>query len=186
MRYFIIVLLFFVLPANGQNGKKITKNISLVEEYTIDGYKTPKSILFSSGGDWEIGKYYKILYKKIKKEYQKNIKGLSSDLVQKADIPVRISSFNELDFKFQDIKQKAVCVFALGDMETNYDRITKKTGKTVFVNKDKILYYDLYLILIEPETNKVLMKRKYSIKARSMYYSQHKQLAKEIVKEIKG
>lgn len=184
MRCLIIIMLFLAIQVNGQEGKKVSRRVFLLEEYTIDGYKMPESILFYIGDSGELEGYYDLLNKKIKKKFKKSHKKLSFEYSE--DVPVRIFSLDEFKPDFKESEYDAVCVFAIGYVESNFDRISKKTGQSFVVNIPKVLYYDFYMILVEPKTNKILMKRKYNVKSNLQLYRSNRELSKVIVKEIKG
>ncbi|GAA4960217.1 hypothetical protein GCM10023315_05130 [Algibacter aquimarinus] len=159
-----------------QNKKVKERKISLVEEFTDDEYKMPDSILFYSGGHWEIEKYYNILYRKLSNE----IRGIDGyydyKFQENANIPIRINSFDDLKIKFNNNNYNAICVFALGDIDREFPN--------GYVNSIAICSYDFYMILLQSKTNKVLLKRKFRIIAKKIYYSENKRLAKYIVNEL--
>ncbi len=186
MKIFIIIttILFFNLSL-AQNKKKELKGVTLIESYTTEDYVQPDSILFASGGDWEVEKYYEILFKKLKKEFKKSELVTEFIFESNDSIPVIVDSFEEIELNHISKNQEVVCVFAISSIDSNIDRINKKTGQTLFINQKRIMFYDLYMILIELKTNRTLMKRRFNVEANEIFYSNNKKLAKAIAQEIK-
>ena len=159
-----------------QEGKKVHKRITLIEDYTVENYKMPDSILFYSGGHWEIEKFYNILFDRLKKEFKKSDYYVNYKFDESADIPVKLYSFDELKITFNEDDFNAICVLAIGEIKSEFPN--------GYINPVRILNYDFYMILVESKTNRVLMKRRYRLAAKNKFYSEHKNLAKEIAKEL--
>jgi len=186
MRFILSLLLCLAFSlAFSQGEKKSFKGITLSEEFTSNDYSVPDSLLFYSDGHWEIEKYYKILFRKLKKEF-KNTNIKTEYVFERNDsVSEMVKSFKDLKIKNKLKKNNIICVFAVSNLESNFFRISKRTGQTFFVNKKKIMYYNMYLMLLDTRKNKILLKRKFSVEANEIYHANNKNLAKAIAQEIK-
>jgi hypothetical protein len=173
----IILLLLVVTFGFSQEEKRVSDYITLTDAYTIDNYEVPKSILFFSGGHWEFEKFYNLLYKPLKRKSKKIETKVSFEFDENANILLELTSFDQLKLDFKKKNHEAICVFWIaskGFGEDNYD-------SEIFIIK-----FDFYMIMIEPKTNKILMKRKYSVRARNKFYNENRRLAKEVIETIKN
>jgi|SRR5690606_2604592 len=185
MKVLVFMFLFFLNYGFSQDNKKEFKGITLIEEYTSTNYSTPDSLLFFSRGHWEYEKYYQILFKKLKKEFKKS-KVITEFFFENNDsISSKVNSFEEMEYKYDNLNKRIVCVFSISNIDSNLNRISQKTGQSVFINPKRIMYYLLYMILIDQETSEILLKRKFSVEANEIYYSNNRNLAKAIAQEIK-
>lgn len=185
MRCFLSALLCLVLTVCfSQKERKTFKGIIQIEEYTSNVYTTPDSLLFYSCGHWEIEKYYKVLFKRIKKELKKSKINTEFIFEKNDSFPTLVESFEEIEYK-NKTNINTICVIAIGNLESNFNKISRETGQTVFINKDKIMYYNLYMMIIDTYKDKILLKRKFSIVANEIFYSNNKNVARAMVQEIK-
>lgn len=170
MKVLVFMFLFFLNFGFSQDNPKEFKGVTLVEEYTSTNYSKPDSLLFFSGGHWEIEKYYQILFKKLKKEFQKS-EVITEFVFEKNDsISSIVNSFDEMEYKNNNSIKGIVCVFSISNIDSNLSRISQKTGQSVFINPKTIMYHHLYMILIDQETSEILLKRKFSVEANEIYY----------------
>jgi hypothetical protein len=185
MKKIVVIILLISNFSFSQKKVKDFKGVLVSEEYTSENYIVPDSICFFSTGDWESERYYNILFKKLKKQFKNS--DISTKFKYKVDdsLANEISSFDDINFDIKT-KEKIICFFSLGIIDSNLNRIYKKTGQRVFINNERIMYYDLFMILIDMETKKTLLKRKFSVESNEIYFNNNKNLARSIAQEIKN
>jgi hypothetical protein len=146
----IIIIAFLIIFKIGfsQADKSEFKGVSIEREYTAQNYVQPDSILFYSSDHWELERYYEILFKKLKKQFKKTEVFTKFTFEKNDSTSIRVSSFEGMNYNINTKDANAICVFALSKIDTNTSRINKKTGQTLFINKKRILFYDLFMILI--------------------------------------
>ncbi len=173
----VILLLLVVTSGFSQEGKRVSDYITLTDAYTIDNYEVPESILFFSGGHWEYEKFYNLLYKPLERKSKKIETKASFEFDENADVLLELTSFDQFKLDFKNKNHEAICVFWIE---------SKGFGEADYDSEIYIIKFDFYMIMIEPKTNKILMKRKYSVKARNKFYNENRRLAKEIIETIKN
>ena len=183
MKYFILALLVFNFSLAQQEGEKVSRQISLVEKYTADDFTVPEKVMFYSGGNYELSENYKSLFKRLEKNLSKKKKEYKYVYNAEADFPENLKSFDDLDIKFNNEKYDAICVLLLGEVEMSKPDQTNGDVQ-MFVNKKPEYYYDFYLILVQANTNKILLKRKYHVTSLDLFKKYTKELSKVITNEF--
>ncbi|RNC87655.1 MAG: hypothetical protein ED556_00250 [Winogradskyella sp.] len=181
----IFTLVFTCTIGFAQNKKeKVSRRIQLVEKYTSPDFKMPKKILWYTGGNFSLEDNYRSLFKKLDKRLNKSDNNNVFRYKRNASLPKSITSFDELDLKFNNSDFNAICVVLAGDYEMSQP--TTKNGNVVlYDNRMPEYFYDFYLILVESNTNRILMKRKYSVRDTDMFKKDNKELVKVISKAFK-
>jgi hypothetical protein len=185
MKIILLSILFFTSFNYAQTKKREFKGVELIEEFSSKEYSLPKSILFFSAGHWEIEKFYQILFKKLKKQLRKENCRTQYKYQLNDSIPSTVNSFSEIQFSDILEEETTVCVFALGTVQSNLTRIQKETGQSVFIDPQETMYFDFYMMLIDMTDREILLKRKFSVEANKVYYSNNRNLAKAITQELK-
>jgi len=183
MKKVILALIVINLSIAQQEPEKVSRRIQLVETYTSPDLKLPKKILVYSGGNFELAPNYNNLFNKIQKRTLKEEKTINYVYNTKADFPKNLKSFDELDIKFNNDKYEAICVLLLGNVEMSApDKVSGEVQ--MYVNKSPEYFYDFYLLMVEANTHKILMKRKYNVTGTDLFNKDGKELAKVISKVL--
>jgi hypothetical protein len=185
MKYFILAVLVFNFSLAQEEGEKVSRRIKLVENYTVSDFKVPEKIMFYSGGNPELSSNYRALFNKIEERLFKSNKSFKYVFNGNAELPKKLESFDDLDMKFNNDTFDAICVLLLGEVEISEPDQINGTIKT-YVNKQPEYYYDFYLLLVEANTHKILMKRKYSVTGLDLFKTDNNELSKVISKEFKN
>lgn len=164
--------------------KKISRRISLVEEFTAEDFKVPNKVMFYSGGNYNLETNYQSLFKKLNKKFRKEDKNYVFRYNRDAKLPIAITSFEELNPQFKNSEYDALCIVLAGN-HTMSQPDSQKGNIVTYVDKKPEYYYDFYLILVEANTNKVLLKRKYNVIDTDRFKNDNKELVNAIVSEFK-
>jgi hypothetical protein len=196
MKYFILAVLVFNFSLAQEEGEKVSRRIKLVENYTVSDFKVPEKIMFYSGGNPELSSNYRALFNKIEERLFKSNKSFKYVFNGNAELPKKLESFDDLDMKFNNDTFDAICVLLLGEVEisepwSKHTLISSSSGQINgtaehYVNYQPEYYYDFYLLLVEANTHKILMKRKYSVIGLDLFKTDNYELSKVISKEFKN
>jgi hypothetical protein len=175
MRCVCIVLFSITSILSGQNSKKISEHITLVEEFTIEDYKSPKEIIFLSSGHYEYEYFYSRVFRRIKKETKKEDVKIDFIFREVKNWKQKIQFYKRSNFESQDENSPIVCFYEHGAISPEIKKYCE-SGKCEF-------YF--YVTLVDTRENKILLKRKYKVNTKTYYYTQCENLAEEIIKELK-
>ncbi len=178
-----VILICFGLTLFAQDKEKVSRRIYLMEEYTAPNFEVPQSILWYTGGNYSMEENYRSLFKrldkKLKKEETKQVFRYDRD----ASLPAKLESFDQLDLKFNNNDFNALCVTLVGDYRMS-DPASKKGNMVIYQDQMPEYIYQFFVILIEANTNKVLLKRKYEVRDTDMFKKDNKELVKVLAKEF--
>lgn len=179
-----LLFIFIVISLNvvyGQNERKVGYNVKVVEEYTIENYKLPDSILFFSGGKGEIEYNYRLFFKKLKKKMNKVVKYTDSEFDDNIDFSQSIKSLEDIDYDSLNFKQRYVCIFSLGDVERYKSKLNIEERKS----RSMLMWnYSFYMMLLDTDNDKVLIKRKFKVTSSELIYKNNSSLLKAIKNEL--
>jgi len=180
---FLLALLVGSVSYGQKEGKRISKRVSLLEEFTDSSFKMPSSVLFYSGANYKLETNYEYLFKKLKKKTKKSDINFGFRFDRKANLPFKLESFDQLDLKFTNDQFEAICVLIVGD-ESRNNPFDEDGTTRYFTNNESLVYYDFYLLLVEANTNKVLKRRKYHVAGYDLFKNDNNELVKAICKEF--
>ncbi|WP_243470963.1 hypothetical protein [Winogradskyella sp. MH6] len=181
MKQLLFIFIIVSLNVYGQKARKVGYNVKVVEEYTVENYKLPDSILFFSGGKGEIEYNYRLFFKKLKKKMNKIVKYVDSEFDDNIDFSQSIKSFEDIDYDSLNFKQRYVCVFSLGDVERNKSKLNIEEGKS----RSMLTWnYSFYMMLLDTDNDKVLIKRKFKVTSSELIYKNNSSLLKAIKNEL--
>nr|WP_321225289.1 hypothetical protein [uncultured Psychroserpens sp.] len=174
MNKLILIILIVTNSAFGQNKTKESQNFELLESNTIENYKVPDSILFYAANHVEMSYQYDLIFERIRKKTKKSeIKtGYSFKSVLDSDNSKLF--YNSETIFIENKGYDTVCFFDI----TTIDEDEKKFCE------DKKCEFLFYIKLFDFTTNKVLVKRKYKVRTDKYYYTEAKELADLIIKEL--
>ncbi|WP_299117578.1 hypothetical protein [uncultured Winogradskyella sp.] len=181
MKKIIFALLIFNLTFAQEKSGKISRRIQLQESFSIPGFKVPSKVLVYSGGNFDLATNYNNLFKKIEKRANKPKDDFKYLYNVKADFPKNLKSFDELDIKFNNEKYDAICILLLGEVQMSEPDKTSD-GIHMYYSKSPEYYYDFYVLMVEANTHKILLKRKYNVRSMDLFNKDSKELAKAISK----
>ncbi|MFD1063088.1 hypothetical protein ACFQ1Q_07500 [Winogradskyella litorisediminis] len=184
-KYILVAICLFGNLINAQEtGEKISRRITLVEKFTAENYETPQKVMFYTGGNYNMEINYQNLFKKLDKAFKKQKKDYMFMYDRDAKLPSAIASFSELNPKFKNSEYDALCIILAGNHTISEP--DRNNGYTVTYNNRMPEYnYDFYLILVEANTNKILLKRKYNVRDTDKFKKDNKELVKVIASEFK-
>lgn len=174
MNKLILIILIIANSVFGQKKKKDPQNFELLESYTIENYQVPDSILFYAANHVEMSYQYDLIFKRIirktKKEKIKTEYTFENLLVSNNSDMFYNSKTIVIENKGYDV----VCFFDITTISEDEKKFCK----------DEECEFLFYVKLFDTAANKVLMKRKYKVRTDKYYYTEAKELADLIIKEL--
>ncbi|MDC0006634.1 hypothetical protein OAE07_01530 [Winogradskyella sp.] len=183
MRIIQIIFILCVLNAFGQE-RKINSTMKVVEEYTIDSYSCPDSILFYVGQEVETDNKFKQFFERINRKFKDRNVIVNTFFDDDLNSSTEIKTFEDLKYDKSNIESRYVCILGLGDCTLSADGINK--GRNIVIDKEALYWvYDLYIMLIDTETDKIMVKRKLNVKGEDLLDKGNNRLVKILGRELK-
>jgi hypothetical protein len=175
--------MLFVLNAFGQE-RKINSTMKVVEEYTVDSYSCPDSILFYGGQEGGIDNNFKQLFERIDRKLNDRSVIVNTFFDDDLNSSKEIKNFEDLKYDKSNIESRYVCILGLGDYIKSANGINR--GRNIVIDKESLYWvYDLYIILVDTETDEVMVKRKLNVKGEDLLDKGNNKLVKIIGRELK-
>lgn len=166
MRYILIFLISnFTLAQSNES-------IILLEEYTLDNYIVPNSLVFYASHHYESKGFYDLIYNRVQKKSNHDIKYIFNSLQSAEKLPL---FYNTKVLNTTSQGYDFVCYFDIA--------ITDES-KNKYCKNEKCSFY-FYMKLVDVKTNEVLIKRKYLVNAKKYFYTNTKNLTDIILKDLK-
>jgi len=171
------------LNAFGQE-RKINSTMKVVEEYTIDSYSCPVSILFYAGQEGETDNIFKLFFERINRKLNNRNVIIESFFDDDLNSSKEIKTFEDLKYDKSNIESRYVCILGLGDYTRSANGIYK--GRNIIIDKDALYWvYDLYIMLVDTVTDEIMIKRKLNVKGEDLLDKGNNKLVKIIGRELK-
>ena len=183
MRIIQIIFMLFVLNAFGQE-RKINSTMKVVEEYTIDSYSCPDSILFYAGQEGGTYNNFKRFFERMDRKL--NVRNVIVETFFDDDLNAskEIKTFKDLKYDKSNIESRYVCILGLGDYTKSANGINK--GRNIIINEESLYWvYDLYIMLVDTDTDEIMIKRKLNVKGEDLLDKGNNKLVKIIGRELK-
>jgi hypothetical protein len=178
----ILCLLFLLFNCGSLNNDFQAKTgINKSFEFIDKDFKKPNSVLFYMKGYSEFESLYKSLAYEITKRTDKP--SFFSNFIIDTDsgYPLGINDFedietdaNKLEYDLKTFEN--VCYIQLGNEKSFRENIENQD--------ERRFYFTMYVILQELKTNKIVLKNKFNITAKSNMLTQNPALGETIVKEL--
>lgn len=183
MRIIQIIFMLFVLNAFGQE-RKINSTMKVVEEYTIDAYSCPDSILFYAGQEGGSDNNFKQFFERIERKLKDRNVVVETFFDDDLNSSKEIKTFEDLKYDKSNIESRYVCVLGLGDYTKSANGINE--GRHIIISEELFYWvYDLYIMLVDTETDEIMIKRKLNVKGEDLLDKGNTKLIKIIGQELK-
>ncbi|MEM5565984.1 hypothetical protein WNY78_12755 [Psychroserpens sp. AS72] len=140
----------------------------------MENYLVPDSILFYAANHVEMSYQYDLIFKRIKRKTKKE--KIKTDYTFEN---LLVSNNSDMFYNSETIviENKGYDIVCFFDITTTSEEEKKFC-------KDKECEFLFYVKLFDTATNTVLMKRKYKVRTDTFYYTEAKELADLIIKEL--